>query len=257
MIASLPMYAAPRAAAANTALWQRIRDNLRARGLEAPDQLTHGGDLWSHWRAPDLVLSQTCGLPFRAQLADQVTLIGTPDYGVRGCAPGHYFSVVVARSDDTRDSLADFRFATFAFNDPLSQSGWAALAMDAPQVLSGPMVQTGSHRASVYAVREGRADFAAVDAVTLRHLRAASEATGLKTVHQTPPTPGLPFITRAGQDAGPYFDAIAAAIDALPRLDAEVLGIIGLAAIPAADYLAIPVPPAPPLRERANCRHMS
>jgi ABC-type phosphate/phosphonate transport system substrate-binding protein len=81
---------------------------------------------------------------------------------------------------------------TFAFNDEGSQSGWAALAAEAPEVLRGPRVQTGSHRASTLAVREGRADFAAIDAVTFRHLTAASETTGLRIIHATTPRPGLP-----------------------------------------------------------------
>jgi ABC-type phosphate/phosphonate transport system substrate-binding protein len=59
---------------------------------------------------------------------------------------------VIARADDPRAELAAFREATFAFNDPGSQSGWAALAAEAPDVLAGPCVQTGSHRASTLAV---------------------------------------------------------------------------------------------------------
>jgi ABC-type phosphate/phosphonate transport system substrate-binding protein len=243
MIASLPMYAFPRTAAAEARLWAGIRDRLRAIGINAPDKLTlTPGELLPHWTDPALLLSQTCGRPYKEHLHGTVRLIGTPDYGIRGCPPGHYQSVVIGRADDPRTELADFREATFAFNDPGSQSGWAALAAEAPDVLAGPCVQTGSHRASTLAVRDRRADFAAIDAITFRHLTAASEATGLRIIHATTPRPGLPFITSATQDPAPLFDAISESIAALAPEDRDCLGLRGLVRIPAEDYLALPDP---------------
>jgi hypothetical protein len=64
-------------------------------------------------------------------------------------------------------------------------------------------------------VREGRADFAAIDAVTFRHLTAASEATGLRIIHATTPRPGLPSSPTPTQDPAPLFAAVAEAIAAL------------------------------------------
>ncbi|MFN3646541.1 MAG: hypothetical protein ACK4S2_08505, partial [Gemmobacter sp.] len=69
MQASLPMYDRPEVQAANDRLWAGIRDRLRAAGLAAPETLVRGRwPLWDHWTAPDLVLSQTCGLPYRSRL---------------------------------------------------------------------------------------------------------------------------------------------------------------------------------------------
>ena len=103
MIASLGMYDRAEAQASNDRLWGLIRDGMRDHGLAAPQALTRGaGAYWDAWMAPDLVLSQTCGFPYRARLHDKVTLIGTPDYGVAGCPAGHYCSVYVARADDGR-----------------------------------------------------------------------------------------------------------------------------------------------------------
>jgi hypothetical protein len=243
MIASLPMYAFPRTAAADARLWIGIRDRLRARGIGAPERLTLApGDLLSHWTDPGLILSQTCGRPYKDHLHGRVRLVGTPDYGLKGCPAGYYQSLVIARVDDPRADLHAFRTARFAFNEKGSQSGWAALATEAPEVLHGPHLQTGSHRASILAVREGRADFAAIDAVTLRHLTAASEATGLRIVHATTPRPGLPLVTCTAQDPGPIFTAVAEAIAALSRSDRDCLGLRALIRIPAADYLALPDP---------------
>ena len=95
MIAALPMYDRPETAAATDRYWGLIRDGLRAREIEAPDDLTRTDDLWTLWQSPDLVLAQTCGLPFRARLHGQVQLVGTPDFGLPGCAPGYYNSVII------------------------------------------------------------------------------------------------------------------------------------------------------------------
>ncbi|MEO1639209.1 MAG: PhnD/SsuA/transferrin family substrate-binding protein [Pseudomonadota bacterium] len=245
MIASLPMYATPLTAGGDTRFWEFIRDGLRARGIAAPDRLTHSPpDLIAHWRDPALVLSQTCGLPYRAALKDQVTLVGTPDYGIEGCPPGHYQSVVIARADDDRQTLSAFQGARFAYNDPLSQSGWAALALERPEALHGPKLQTGSHQASALAVRKGVADFVAIDVVTWRHLMAQSVTAGLHIIHATQPTPGLPFITAKTQDPAPIFAAMNDAITALSSADQATLGLKAVIDLPPGAY-DLPLPPNP------------
>jgi ABC-type phosphate/phosphonate transport system substrate-binding protein len=243
------MYDRAETAAANDALWSLIRRRFRARGLAAPDQLTRGEAAYAQtWAAPDLVLSQTCGLPFRAGLQARVTLIGTPDYGVPGCAPGHYRSVLVVGADDPRGSEAAFQTARAAINDPMSQSGWAALAGHfAGLSLTPPaVVVTGSHCASALAVTEGRADLAAIDAVTWVLLtRHEPWTAGLRVLAHTRPTPGLPLIAAAGVARAPVFDAVAEAIAALPPDDRHTLCLQGLIHIPASAYVAEPLPPAP------------
>ncbi len=245
MIAALPMYDRPSTAPANDRLWVLIRDGLRRRGLPAPEVLTRGGDLMQQWLAPDLVLAQACGLPFRACLHGRVTLVGTPDYGVAGCAPGHYCSVIVARAGGPRAALAEFAGATVACNDPLSQSGWAALWAHAPALAEGPLHLTGGHAASAAAVRDGRADLAAIDAVTWELLAAEGATAGLRVLERTAPTPGLPLIAAPGADAAALFEAVADAIAALAPGNRAALRLRGVVPIPAAAYLALAVPPAP------------
>ena len=245
MIASLPMYATPLTAEADKRFWALIRDHLRQMGIAAPDGLTRmPADLVGHWRDPHLLLSQTCGLPYRAVLKEHVTYVGTPDYAVNDCPPGHYRSVVIARADDTRQTLADFRTARLAYNEPLSQSGWAALALETPEVLQGPRHRTGSHLNSVRAVRENRADFAAVDAVTWRHLVEAGQDTGLHVVHTTRPTPGLPLITAKDGPAPALLAAVSEAIDRLETEDRARLHLRGIVAFPPSAY-DLPIPPSP------------
>ena len=162
-----------RAAAANDRLWALIRDGLRAerdRGARCADP-GRGRLLARTGQAPDLVLSQTCGYPYRARLHGRVTYVGTPDYGVEGCAAGPLpqsssWSAPTIRAQ----TLADFDGARFAYNEALSQSGWAAPQTHAARlgIRLPPALQTGGHRLSALAVAEGRADIAALDAVTWR-----------------------------------------------------------------------------------------
>ncbi len=249
MIAALPMYDRPDLTGATDRYWALIRDGLRAGGIAAPDALRRGdAELMPHWLMPDLVLSQTCGFPYRARLHGKVRLIGTPDFGVEGCPPGYYRSVLIARAEDPRQALAEFDGVTLAYNDGLSQSGWAAPQNHAAALgLRFPAgIETGSHAASLQAVAEGRADLAALDAVTFRLLsRTEPAAAAVKVVAWTDPTPGLPYICAESVDAAAVFAAVATAIEVLSAADRAALGVRGLIAIPAESYLSVPTPPPP------------
>ncbi|MFU8777068.1 MAG: phosphate/phosphite/phosphonate ABC transporter substrate-binding protein [Roseovarius sp.] len=245
MIASLPMYDRPETAAANDALWQGIRAVLG----EGPETLTRDGDLWDHWLSPDLLLSQTCGYPYRARLHGRVTLVGSPVLDLPDCPPGLYHSVFVARADDPRTDPQEFATARLAYNDALSQSGWAApqnWAAAREFAFTNP-VHTGAHRASAMAVADGRADIAALDALSW-HLMQAHDpfATGLRVLAHTDPTPALPYVTALGRDADALRAALEVAILALPASTRASLGVKGITSIPAAEYLALPDPAPPP-----------
>ena len=243
-LASLPMYDRPEVQDANDRFWQAIRTRLG----HGPQALARGGDPWAQWEDPELLLSQTCGYPYRARLHGKVTLVGTPDYGLQDCPPGHYNSVIVARADDSRDTPVEFAQARFAFNEPLSQSGWAA-----PQNFArahgfafGDPQQTGGHYFSARAVAEGRADVAGLDALSWVMMQRYDDFTAaLKVIARTPPTPALPYITAKKHAPGPVSDAIAAAITDLSEGDRATLSLRGIVAIPARDYLAVPNPPPP------------
>jgi len=229
--------------------WAAIRDRCRAAGMAAPDALSRGADdLWPLWSAPDLVLAQTCGLPYRSRLHGKVTLVGTPDFAVTGCPPGYYCSVLVARADDPR-GISGLAAARFAYNEPLSQSGWAAAHSHAAGLglALHPTLCSGGHRRSAKAVAQGRADLAAIDAVTWRLMQRHDGGliAALREVAHTAPTPGLPYITALGHDPVVLGAAVTQAIAGLAEDDRQALGLRGLAMIPAAAYLALPIPPPP------------
>lgn len=245
MIANLMMYARPELKGAHDRYWRLIRAELSARGIDSPAELAQEAEEFATWTAPDLVLSQTCGMPYRLWLHDKVTLIGTPDFGLAECPPGHYRSAIVVRADDPRTELRAYADATFAYNQTFSQSGYAAPYNHlSPQGLwFENRLQTHGHLMSAKAVADGRADIAALDAVSWRLMRQYEGFAGdLRVLEWTPPTPGLPYIAAAAADQQSTFDAVSQAIARLSPDDRAALGLRGLVAIPKRDYLAIANP---------------
>ena len=246
MIASLPMYDLPEIAPATDRYWALIRDALRGRGIAAPDALDRERPVQATWTAPDLILSHTCGMPFRTKLKGRVTLVATPDFGLPDVPPGHYYSRLVARADDPRDQT-DLVCGTMAYNSADSQSGWSAAVthLAAAGISPRDLAETGGHIGSLAAVGEGRADYAFCDAVTyllLEHHRPAAVA-GLRTVATTEPTPGLPYITALYRDPAPIRAALTDAVVALTGADRDALMLRNIVHIPETAYLAVPTPP--------------
>jgi len=239
------MYDRPALRDAHDRLWRGVRTRLG----EGPETLARGGDPWDHWLSPGLVLSQTCGYPYRARLHGRVALVGAPDNRLPDCPPGYYCSVFVARAGDPRRDPAGFATARLAYNEALSQSGWAA-----PQSYARARgfafcdtLRTGTHALSAAAVAEGRADLAALDAVTWRLMRRHDPlAAALREIGRTPPTPALPYITAIARDPAPVLAALADAIAALPPDDRDTLSLYGVVPVPNRAYLAVPNPPPPP-----------
>ncbi len=249
MIASFPMYETVRMRDANDRFWKAIR-GAYAMG---PPQLTRGCDPHETWQRPDLLLSQTCGLPYRSTLHGKVHLVGTPDFDLPHCPPGYYRSHLVVRADDTRDTLHAFDGAILARNDVRSQSGWAAvqehLQSAGAGVSFGRALDTGSHYASLLAVADGRADIAAIDAVTWALLDRDTHATQhLRILDSTTPTPGLPYITAVHENADALLSAMQQALTALSEEDRTCLMIRRILRIEADAYLALPIPAGTPLK---------
>ncbi len=247
MIAAFGMYDRAETAAAHDRLWTLAHAQFQTLGIDAPKDLTRGDLAYrAGWVSPDLLVSQTCGLPLRSYLRGQVTLVGTPDYGLPGCEAGYYRSVLLVRRADPRSGLREFSGARFAVNDGHSQSGWAAACQtfDAADIWPGSCVMSGAHRKSALLVAQGAADLCAVDAVTWRAMtRWDDYAADLRVVAETDPTPGLPLITALSRDPAPIFSAMQAAIRELSEADAQILGLRSLVQVPLNSYLDQPIPP--------------
>ncbi len=157
-------------------------------------------DPWSmpydaRWTDPDLLISQTCGYPLVTRLADQVRLLGAFSYATAVSDGYRYRSVIVAAT--AAAAVTPQAGAVAAANQPDSLSGWISLLSYAGGAWPGSVRWTGSHAASIDAVRVGRADIASIDAVTwalLVHHHPARCA-GLHVVGRGPLVPTLPLIT--------------------------------------------------------------
>ena len=111
MIACFPMYDRPFLRPATDALWHAIAIACRARGIDAPAELSRHDDYVNLWAHPDLLVGMTCGKPYREGLCDTSVLIGNFDYGLAGCPPGYYNSHIITHIDSPRQALADFEGA--------------------------------------------------------------------------------------------------------------------------------------------------
>ena len=237
MFAALPMYDFPHLSAATDALWAALRNALRARGLDAPQALTRGGDLHAQWRDPSLLFGQTCGYPYWTALRGQLEILGTPLYAFDGCDGPTHGSFLVARADDPRADLSAFRGARAAINGEDSNTGMnlfrAAVAPLARQGrFFGEILVTGAHAASLDAVRDGKADLAAIDAVTFALLRPD----GVRIVARTPSSPALPFVIHRAQPQA-VRDALRDALRDLPPQPA--LSLKGVAFLEEAAYARV------------------
>ena len=245
MIADLPMYQRPELVDAHNNYWSLIHQQMAERGLDSPNQLSAQPDIAQSWVSPHLVLSQTCGMPYRNSLHGKTQIVGTPDFQLEGCSPGYYRSAIVVRQQDAENDLVDFEHTTFAFNSEQSQSGYSAAYwhFKSHGFWFSNRVQSHSHTMSAQAVAEGSADIASIDAVTWRLMSSYEMFTKqLSVLAWTEPTPGLPYITASANDRQQIFDSIASAIDKLSATDKSLLGIQSLVHIPAEDYLSVPNP---------------
>ena len=246
MIASLMMYARPELDDANNAYWAVLRETLGVRGIKTPELMDNTRDPFEVWLSPELVFSQVCGMPYRTRLADQVTLIGTPDYALEGCSAGYYNSVIVVRADDPREKAEEFADTRFVFNQSCSQSGYAAAYLWARDhgFWFNNRQASGGHTQSARMVAEGAGDIAALDAQTWRFIqRYDSFAKDLRVLAQTVPTPGLPYIAAKGAKGPLMFEAVAEAIGMLEATHRETLCLKRLVSVPHAAYMAVENPP--------------
>lgn len=201
-LAALPMYDWPETRAATDAAYAALRADLP----ELPDRLTRPrteAALHALWRDKRLLLAQTCWGPLGAGLLADVHVLAQPLYDdVPGGRGALYRSALVMGEgtampppDAPGHALPDLTGLRLAINGPGSLSGALALAEDAGADLTRARV-TGSHRASIRAVAEGRADAAAIDcrswALALAHEPAARTLT---VTGWTALRPGLPYVT--------------------------------------------------------------
>ena len=247
MIATLPMYDWPEVREATDAWWAGLARHLRGSGFKAPGRLTRGGGASTHWQRSDLLVSQTCGYPLTHDFRGRLEVLATPVYDVEGCSGPSYSSLIVVPADGGVSRLEDLQGATAAYNAADSLSGYLALkCVFAPlgrnKRFFGRLAESGSHRASMQLVCEGKADVAAIDCVSfaLARRHRPELAAGVAVIARGPAASALPYVTAAGRPAGDIerlkHALSAAAADPALAGAREALFIAGLEFLPPDAY---------------------
>lgn len=203
MIAALPMYDVPELKETTDAFWVGLHSQFAAAGIiNVPETLTRPSDPYALWRSRDLLFAQTCGYPLTHDLKGQVRYLATPCFNVPGCEGSTYRSFVIVREDETAVKGVDLIGKVAAYNSKDSQSGCNILKHYlAGQGLANGLLrealESGAHRQSMRMVKQGLADFCAVDCVSWALIAAVApeETEGLRILDQTAPAPCLPYIT--------------------------------------------------------------
>lgn len=252
-IAALPMYnVTPR----HALLWRALLHDALAAFARSDGGLVDTtilgepfGDLMTLWRHDDLLLSQTCGFPYRVLgLADAVHLIATPIFDADGCEGPRYRSVIVVSATARArgaTNLAACHGLRAACNSEDSHSGMNALRHAvAPHARAGRFFSsvqwTGSHIESLRALAAGLADVAAIDCVTFALLRDARPdlLADVETIGMTASAPGLPFIASRALDER-QATLLREALDTAHAADlarSRVLRLRGFARLARGDY---------------------
>lgn len=225
--AELLMYLAPdRVHQAQEQWLGRVLERLGGERLDAQAM-----DLKQLWRSPQLLLTQTCGYPLMTLLRGQVQIVGRPVYQLPNSSDGTHCSLMVARADDPRQQLEDFRGSHGLLNSQDSNSGMnlfrhALAPLQQDGQFFAQVSLTGGHRDSLAAIKQRRGDLAAIDSVTFDYLARdhSEEVVGIKVMGRTAKGPCLPYITRTGADAERIRQAMNLALKDLPDV-AHVLAI--------------------------------
>jgi ABC-type phosphate/phosphonate transport system substrate-binding protein len=243
-IAELQMYTAPELIHQANERWlARILEHLGGTRRDAD-----GLSLSDVWLSPHLLLAQTCGYPLMTALRGKVRVLGRPRYELPDSSGGNHCSLILARTDDARRTLADFRGSRGVINGRDSNSGMNLLRHRlAPLQRDGRFFSqigiSGSHRESLHWLREDLADLAAIDSVTFAYLarHAAEEVAGLRVIERSALSPTLPYITSAtvsAQQAEGLLQAMNQALRELPEV-AEILGLPQVLPASESDYQVV------------------
>lgn len=119
-----------------------------------------------------------------------------------------YHSYIIVPKDSKAKKLTDLKGKTFAFTDPISNTGklvptyMLGKMSETPEKFFGKVIYTGAHDASIYAVANGTVGGAAVDSLIFDYLAKRKPGlTGETKIIETSPPYGIPpVVVRPGLD---------------------------------------------------------
>ena len=231
--AALPWYRFPETQPILDAIWKDVASELRAAGVEHPpeflDHTTPHKDLLGK---ASLTLSQCCGPDLFEDYAIDMVPFAAPVISAYDVAPGYYFSYIVTGKSGVTGKSAEFNSPRVVINSRTSHSGCTAvkLWLDACGIEEYTVYESGSHSNSVRELQAGRANIAAIDALSWRFL----DARDLNILDNSEPVIAPPFI--AGLKSTIPTDLMRPMLDRAFKRHGEPLGITGLVPITKSDY---------------------
>ena len=199
------MYDFPEVRHATEALWQGMTRHFRREGVaQIPLQLVHDRHLNSLWSDDRLFFSQSCGYDIVHRYKNRLQVLATPWFAAPGCSDGNYASTIVVPENSPYRNVVDMFGTVVVVNGPESHSGMNALfALVAPYSRDGKFFSevriSGSHAASLAALKKGAANVAAVDCMTYELLRRyrPTAIDGTRPLGLTYAAPAPPYVTRS------------------------------------------------------------
>jgi phosphonate transport system substrate-binding protein len=131
---------------------------------------------YENWAKDEYDVCFVCGLPYvdfeRRGCAPAIPVAAPVLAGIRYGGRPIYFSDVIVRRGSMIRSLLDLRGHSWAYTEPLSQSGYGItrytlLKLGETQGFFGKVVKTGSHLESIALVAAGEIDGSAIDSHVL------------------------------------------------------------------------------------------
>lgn len=196
--------------------WRALAPALVAAGVEGvPPRLSRPDDPHQAARAGGALLTQLCGYFIAGAGRGLAVPVATPRYAAPGCRGATYCSFIAVPAHLGVGRFEALAGARAVISDPCSHTGYNALrrrvaaagaSMDDGFFAS--VATSGSHLASVAALRRGEADVAAIDCITwamiARHRPGDLDA--LAVLEETPPAPAPPLVTAPAH--GPQLAAL-------------------------------------------------
>jgi len=258
---SLPMYDFPEVAGSTARLVDALVEAYRAEGVEAAVESalpTSHHDLMARWSGPEMLISQSCGLPFVEDLVGFTHTVGTFCWSGVSDERGWYRTVIVVSPECDASGLDELEGARPAVSNTQSLSGWCSLGVAVAAVADRadflrPAVLTGSHVGSLAALQSGSADVASIDPGTFQLLarHRPESVAGIRRIGEGPSVPATPLLVSRAL-AVPIERSrqiVATALNAAGLSDARAdIGIDSFVVVPDEDYVSA----IPPLVEVAQ-----
>ena len=245
--------------------WAGVASRLNDAGMAGvPARLSWKMPEEEQWQAPNLLLGQTCGYPMMKGLTGPLRLVVTPSYDVPYVEGSMYRSLIVVGEESDVTNIQQLRGKVAAINKTSSHSGynafrrliadyvhqadrqWEAQSDRAGRRSFFSAVKTcGNHMGSMQAVATGKADVAAIDAVSFHLIGQAKPdlKAALRILTTTLPAPGLPLVTAGIRSDADLATLRSAVFDTLGDTDCRAalakMGINGFQLLGRPAYLQV------------------